>query len=267
MRYDLIRLILLDREQIDLLGRDLTKADSAGMPRREWWLREIFGEQIAFQHYGSDFHYVPEPRFPGLIVGRIRRPFHLTENLPPDAGLGEIERDGWIAAPVIIDATSHPNGQKIAMQADSRVGKPAGVLESLATHINARVPPEPFIRETNPIVDSETFWTFERENRNEITSIVFEFVAPNMFGTRHDLDKELKELRDHEKIQKAKLELESKDGLNLETDRVRTSVSYTFEGGGSLRARTKKGKLFNSKNKIKRVVVPDLNGDDGSNEG
>jgi hypothetical protein len=110
--------------------------------------------------------------------------------------------------------------------------------------------------EINPISDPETFWTFEEQNRDEIISISFELAAPNMFGTRNDLDEEMKSLRDHERMRKAKLELENSDGLKLNTDRVRNTVDYTLEGGGTLKARPRRHKTFNSKQKGKRIVVP-----------
>lgn len=256
MRYDLIRLILLPR-QADMFGREMPTLSP--IPFRQWWIQTVFSEEITFQHYGSEFHYVPTPLSDagGLLVGRIGRPFLQTENLPPDAGLGEVEHEGWKASAVIIDPSSHDDGQKAAMQVDGRVGKAASIFKSLAAAINARVPSEPFVLETNPVVDPATFWVFEEENRDQITSISFELIAPNMFGTRHDLDEEMKALRDNEHVRKAKLELENSDGLKLNTPRVRESVAYALEGGGNLKARTKRRKTFNSKRKTKRVIIAD----------
>jgi hypothetical protein len=156
MRYDLFRLIMLEREQADLMSRDLREASRQDMPPREWWLRQVFGGQIAFQHYGSEFHFVPGSSSPtaltgrdSLIVGRIGRPLHFTENLPPEAGLTEIERDAWKAAAVVIDPKAHDDGQKVAMEVDGRVGRTISVLKSLTDHVNGRVPVEPFILEIN----------------------------------------------------------------------------------------------------------------------
>jgi len=94
----------------------------------------------------------------------------------------------------------------------------------------------------NPIVDPDTFWEFERENRGEITLIEFDLMVPNMFGTRNDLDRELRELRDNERVRKAKLALENEDGLNLNTERNRQTVNYTLEGGGGIKAKAKRKK-------------------------
>ena len=81
-------------------------------------------------------------------------------------------------------------------------------------------------------------------------------MVPNMFGTRNDLDRELRELRDNERVRKAKLALENEDGLNLNTERNRQTVNYTLEGGGGIKAKAKRKKhKFNSKRKGKRITI------------
>jgi hypothetical protein len=256
MQYDLLRLVLAQREQLDMLGR----RGPEGRPlSREQWLRAVLAEPIEFAYYGNTFHFVPEPEeVPSslFILGRIGREYHAIEHEPPEAGLVEVLHDAWTAATIIVDPTSHEDGQKVAFEVVSRVGKPLRVLEALLGAINGRVPKEPYVAQVNPIVDPATFWEFEEENRGEITFIEFDLLAPNMFGTRNDLDKELKELRDHEKARKAKLELENEDGLNLNTDRTRQTVGYTLEGGGAIKARTKrKRKRFDSRRSGRRITV------------
>jgi hypothetical protein len=249
MRYDLVRLILLVRD------RDLF-APAIPVPDRETWLRSVFGVEIIFDHYGNEFHYVPETLAPDpqLIIGRIGRPRPVTENDPPEAGLREIERESWIAAAIIIDPRSHSDGQKAAIEQNTRVGRAPSIFKSLVRQINARTQ-EPYTIEANPIVDPDTFWEFERQNRGQIVSVSFDLFAPNMFGLRNELDRELREFRDNERVHEAKLTLENREGLNLETERVRQTVGYTLEGGGNIRARTKTKRRYNSKNKIKTIVV------------
>jgi hypothetical protein len=229
---------------------------------REGWLRAIFSENIRFTHFKKEFHFVPELPLPEVdddarfIVGKIGRRYSALENEPPEEGLAEILHEAWLAAAVIIDPTSHDDGQKVAFEAVSKIGTPLPIFESLAKHINSQTPKEPFVLEVNPIVDPETFWQFEAENRGAITFVEFDLLVPNMFGIRHDLDEELKALRDAEKVRKAKLGLENEDGLNLDTERTRQTVSYTLEGGGAIKARTRAPrKTFNSKKKGKRIKV------------
>ncbi len=244
MRFDLIRLVLVDRPK-DLFAEP--------QPDREQWLREVFGKRIVFQHRKTEMHYVPSTTaHPTLVVGRIGKPTHIDENEPPEAGMGEIERESWRAAAVVIDPVKHEDGQKAAVQ--DRVGRPTAIFKSLVRHIN-EASYNPYVIEANPIVDPETFWQFEVQNRGQITSISFDLFPPNMFGIRNELDKEMKELHGIEKVHEATLQLKNPEGLNLETERVRQTVGYTLEGGGNIRARTKTKKSYNSKNRTKRVLI------------
>src|SRR5262245_33079503 len=132
MRYELVRLILLARD------RDLFSPPS--MPPREQWLRRVFRVAIVFDHYANEFHYVPEAEASDshLIVGRIGRARPVVENEPPEEGLHEFERESWIAAGIIIDPTTHDDGQKVAIEDDRRVGKPGSIFKSLIRNINQR---------------------------------------------------------------------------------------------------------------------------------
>lgn len=142
----------------------------------------------------------------------------------------------------------------IAVEHLSAIGRPVPTFESLANHINSR--DEPYVLEANAIVPSETFWNFVKENEGQITSIQFEFVAPNMFGEADDYDREMRDMHEIEKVQKAKLKLESKDALNLNTKKIQRAADYTIKGAGSIEAKTKKGKKYSSKDKAKRISIP-----------
>lgn len=255
MQFELLRMSLLMREQQDAFER---KGPGGRTFSREEWLRVIFSEPIRFQHRKNEFHYVPETAEAadtGLLIGRIGRQLQVTENEPPEEGLHEMRRPAWRAALVIIDPTPHLDGQKVAFEHLSSLGSPLAVFTSLVDLINQRVPPEPFVIEPRPIVDERTFWDFVRAHPREITSVTFEFVAPNMFGTDDDYDREMREMQAHEKIQRAKLKLENPDGLELDTKRVDGAVKYIVRGGGSIRARTKRKQVYNSDRKIQKIVV------------
>ena len=253
MQFEMMRIALVQRQQADAFER----RTASGSPfTREAWLREIFGEAITFTHRNDTFHFSPEKARgePSAIVGRIGREITISENEPPDKHLAPKEEKIWRASTILIDPTHHDDGQKVAFEFLSQVGKPVPILQSLATHINKGN--EPFVLEVNAIVPSETFWNFVNANQGEITVVQFEFVAPNMFGEADDYDAEVREMQKNEKIQKAKLRLESKDGLNLNTKRVQRAADYTIKGAGSIEARTKRGKRYDSREKAQRVSIP-----------
>jgi hypothetical protein len=259
MQVDLLRLVLVERTQVDAFerpgGRDMS---------REQFLRAVFAERIEFGHKGHEFHFVPAEdavhAFEGVretayIVGRIGRPHVVIENEPPEEGLSEIDREAWVASAVIVDPTHHADGQKVAFEHKRTVGRPLAIFRSLAQHLNERSPKEPYFIEANAIVDPETFWQFEEENRGDIVAIEFDLIAPNMFGTRDEFDAELRALRDHERAEKAKLALENPDGLKLDTERVHNAVGYALEGGGGVKARTKRRKKFDSNRRGRRITI------------
>ena len=47
----------------------------------------------------------------------------------------------------------------------------------------------------------------------------------------------------------------ARDGLNLNTNRVRRAADYTAKGAGSIKARTKSNRKYDSRDKAKRVTV------------
>lgn len=255
MQFELLRLSVLPRVQMDSFER--RKPDGSQYNREEW-LRAVFSESIMFLHRGANFHYVPiiELTDTVLIGGRIGRQVTAVENEPPGDGLAKIRREAWRAASVLIDPTHHLDGQKVAVESLSAVGKPISVFESLALHINGRA--EPYLIEANAITPSASFWAFAEENKGEVTLVEFEFVAPNMFGGEEDYDAEMRDMKEKEKAQKARLAIESRDGLDLNTKRIQAAVEYTTRGTGSIKARTKRKRTYNSKAKAQKIAVPDI---------
>jgi hypothetical protein len=242
---------MLPRKQADLF--------SPTAPSRESWLRDVLSKSITFRHRGVDYHFVPSEKSdrPELIVGNIGRQRLSTENDPPEQGLGKIQREIWKGAAVVIDPRHHAEGQKAAVEEDPQVGKPVPLMESLCEAINSRSPPEPYLIESSPISDPSNFWEFVDSHPGEVVSVTFEFIAPNMFGIRDRLDEGIKDMAEHEKIERLRLQLKSRDGLVLSKDRIDTAVRHATDGGGSISARLKKGGKFNSRKRVRFVNVGD----------
>jgi hypothetical protein len=254
MQFELMRLSMVERPQLDAFVR---VSEDGSSFTRERWLRDVFSRPIQFEHRKDIFHYVPEednPSGEGAIFGRIGRKIKISENEPPEKKFVETERDAWRAALIIIDPSHHKDGQKVAVERAVNIGHPIPIFESLAVKISTQ--DEPFVLEVNAIVPQERFWEFVASNKGQITSVQFEFIVPNMFGEADDYDREMREMREQEKAQKAKLSIESKDGLDLNTDKVKRAADYTTKGAGSIKARTKTGKTYSSKDKAQRESIP-----------
>lgn len=253
MQFDLIRLVLVSRSQTSLFEE---RSESGETLTREEWLRRRFGTEIAFNHRTHEFHYIPDyalSRPTKLIIGQIGRQFKAKENLSPEEGFKEVEREPWRASNIIIDPKQHADGQKLAFEVKDHVGSGLSIIQSLCNQINTNHN-EPYIIEANAITDPKTFWDFESTNRGSITTVTFDLVAPNMFGIRDDMDKEMAEFRDNEKARNVSITLKNPDGLKLDEARVKQAVSFATEGGGRIKARAK-DKIFDSNKNVKRIHV------------
>lgn len=263
MRIDLLHVSLSPRKQRDLFGR----GERAPSPSKEEWLREIFSQEIQFTHQKEQFYFVPEtavnqdtviPRGQKFVAGRIGRKTISTENEPPEARLNPIMREVWHASAVVIDPQpTDPDGQRVAMEFHPTVGDPAAVFDSLCDAINALRPPEFYNISSKPIFDDYDFWKFVNDNKDDINYVRFDLLAPNMFDITGDIGEGIRTLEKHERIQSVGVELRSNDALELESERLGNLTEYVSKGGGSLRARTRTGKRFNSKRKSKHQFIKD----------
>ena len=212
-----------------------------------------FGYEQDFEHHGNPFVYQPAPDQPWPnIVGQIGRPFTRLENLPPEQGFALAPHQAWRAAVIALDPTPHEDGQKLSFSIDPQVGTPYAVLRSLIRQLN-QVNDPPYHIEAEPIFSPKTFWAFADEHKGEITSIRFEFVTPNMFGSSDALSEELREFRHDERAQVVRVNLHSEDGLNTDTPRVRASVDYAGKGAGKILAFAKGRKRYNSEDQVETV--------------
>jgi len=158
-------------------------------------------------------------------------------NKSPKEGFEECQHTLWKTTEIIIDPSSHKDGQKVSIKKDKNVGESFSLLRSIAGFLNKSKETSYHV-EIEPIFNPDSFWDFAKENRGTITTIRFEFTAPNMFGYTDDIENKMQNFRDYEKAQKIKIELNSSDGLNPETERIKQSVHYAQRGTGSIYAKT-----------------------------
>lgn len=179
-------------------------------------------------------------------MGRIGRALSTEENTSPDEGFKETIHAGWRAVTIVVDPKHHDDGQKVAVEVNNRVGKAKGLISGLVDAINETYPHTAYAVEVAAIINAESFWHFAEQNKGMITRLTFEFVAPNMFGGTDDLSEELRAFRQKENAEKVTIGLQSNEGLETDTDRTREAVDYAVQGCGTIKARTKSGKRFDS---------------------
>lgn len=245
-RFELFRLSLLRRDQIDLF-------DHLQNYSREEWLRKVFLEAQPFESRGSQFHFQPSQENSDelVIIGRVGRNVLREENKPPKEGFQEYTRDTWRASLIVLDPKSHNDGQKLAVQRVTDVGKPMSLVTNLIKTINSRYSSSPYTIQVAPIVETSTFWDYVEKNHQNVTTISFNFIVPNMFDSSDEIDKELRNWRDSEKADSVEVKLRNQDGLNPNTEKVREGVLYVEKGGGSIRARARGDSSYNSSESVK----------------
>lgn len=253
-RFDLFRLSLRKRRQIDILD----KIDE--QMSREQWIRHLFSRTTEFRHHGTEFVYVPlDPiqTFP-YVVGKIGRPVSEIEHTAPEDGYQEYIHDAWKAAVVVCDPRESDDGQKLAIQFHMDVGKPATLAPRLLQAMEEGLEYLQFLSAVHPISNSEAFWDFVERNEGKVTRIVFELEVPNMFGSDDEFDKEMKEYRDKEKAQKVSIKLENPDGIEPNTDRVKYTANKAMsQGTGTVKAKAVgKNNTFSSQKQQESARIP-----------
>ncbi|MDV4168226.1 hypothetical protein [Rhodovulum sp. FJ3] len=252
-RFDLFRLSLRKREQIDIF-------EAIDPISREEWIRNLFTQKTSFRHHGTNYVYVPlDPRHTTpYIVGRIGREVSEIENTSPEDGYREYVHDAWKAAVVVVDPSEHQDGQKLAIQFHPNVGKPSTLAPRLLQAMEAQQDWPQYLTAVHPITNTEAFWEFVKRNEGKITYIRFELEVPNMFGGDDQYAEDMKAYRDKEKAQNVAIEIRSPDGIDADTDRVRyTAEKAMGQGTGNVRARAVgKNNKFSSKKQQESARIP-----------
>ena len=246
--YQLFRLSLIEQRQPSFFS-------TSGLTRSEF-LQAIFGTEILFKHYGSEFHYKPADDKGTYIVGRIGRKIQAVENLPPEQGFDEQLHDGWLASVVLVQPEDRGDGQKLSMQIKRQIGTVFPILKSLVAHIINLNISEILFLEIQPIFDAATFWKFADDHKGDVTSITFDFVMPNgLWSTASTLREELKQANKTTNAQELTTTLKSQAGLITDSPAVVEAVEYAQTGSGAISAKSREGHRYSSKSKIKKISL------------
>lgn len=243
--FELFHISLKERAQIDMFVGSMSREES---------IRAAFAEGLQFVHFKKDFYWVPKKVDGGDVIGIVERQKPRKQHRPPEQGGAEFVDSEWQGAVVIIDPTAHEDGQRVAFEFDQDVGKPWTILEDIIDAINSKHI-IPYIMEVKPIFDGNDFWAFASKHNQVVKKITFDFVVPNMWGTKKKLDKELKGTGDDTGAQKVKITLDGADGVKADSQRVKDGVEYAQKGGASISATALDGDKFRSTDKITSTRV------------
>ena len=222
---------------------------------RESWLRYALSDTFEFEHLGgSALHWVPQGTSDECIIGLIQKTKTHELHEPPEKGGGEITREEWQGAYVVVDPTHHDEGQRIAVENDV-VGRPAALIKSLSRYLNQHNE-APYQIEIEPLWDASRFWAFARSHDNVMKRIDFDFVVPNMWSTESDLDADLRETGQVTGAERVSVGFRSEHGVSTNNPKVREGVDYAERGAGILSARAMDGSRFRSTKTLLVSKIP-----------
>ncbi|WP_146190662.1 hypothetical protein [Marinicauda salina] len=222
---------------------------------REEWLRHALAQPFNFEHRaGRRLYWVPKEPADSSIVGILEIERDHEHHEPPERGGAEVVSTEWQGAYILLDPTTHDEGQRAAVENDI-AGTPNAILKSLVNSINARHD-KPFEIEVEPIFDSANFWEFSKKHNNILRQIIFDFIVPNMWGAESDLEKDLEDTGKETGAQRVTVEFQSKEGVSTQNQKVRDGVEYAEKGAGNLKAKSLDNKPFSSTEKPKTTKIP-----------
>ena len=228
---------LIERDEPDLLEPTLS---------REEWLRDKLGKPFQFRHMGKEFHWVPQELSDEFLVGVVERQKSQRQRTPPEQGAKEIEASIWTGSLVVIDPVHRPDGQKVAFQFDSAVGQPKALLTSLVAHLNGNTAHQ-YALHFKPLFKGDSFWKFARKHGGELEYVAFKFTVPNMlFGAGTKVTDGLKRIGSDTGAQEVEVRLDSKDGVETDSETVKEAVDYAEEGNARLTAKSLNGDYWSS---------------------
>lgn len=259
------RLSLKEVGSPDALGA----IDFDGTPfTRERWLRVFFSAVRSFEHRSQPFTFIPADDAPTsipshLIVGWIARPRVVSERTPPSAGFEPTEHNSWQGALIVVDPTEHEDGQKVALELRSDVGKPLSVLRSLTSEMYIGDDPRPFDVQVHPIVEPASFWRFAEQHEYRINMLAFDVAPPNMFRGRDSFTGEMRFLRDHVRVNRVRSTLTSETVLDVQQENIKEVIDYTERGAGTIKAKTTNNVRYNSNDHAKYEALDTEQNDEG----
>lgn len=245
MNYQMFRLSLMSRQQLDLISAipsDISRSD---------YLQWVFSRRIDFVHHGNEFSFVKVGEEGSAIVGRLGRKVISTEVGPPESTFAILEKEGYRAVNLFLE--TGPTDQRLAIQVDEAMGQPSSIVASLISAVNNLYPAAPWGIDVIPITDEVSFWQTVRRHRAEITGITFEFIAPNVLGLGSKTAQELKEAREKNRARTVRISMQNPDGIVVETEDVKEAVEYVAKGGGDVTLKSGKRTLYNSKKKVRKL--------------
>lgn len=195
------------------------------------------------------------------IIGSLAKVARINIQKSPEENFATESIESWPHVPVIINTDSDPeSGQSIIIGFNKSIFKnPLVQLRALAKLLtNLSLEEHGYEIAINNISEKDDFWNHIKEYEGMISSLTFDFEAPNLFNTKDSLNDELREARDEFKMTHAQVKLENSSGeLNIPRDSefVNQGLQYISDGGGGYKIKLKNKRTVSSGDATKTTTI------------
>jgi hypothetical protein len=256
MKIQFYRLFVEKTKQLSLLeDKKITKKDL---------LYEAFNirQPLHFKNATQELAFITQKEAGSqYIYGTLAKASHVSVSMPPEENFQLQQIETWPHVSVLINIDSDPEtGQTLAIEYKPSIfDNPIVQLRALLIEITKKKLREKgYEIAVNPITDKHEFWSVVKDNAGHISSLSFDFAAPNLFKTKDELNKELKEATEEFGITSTEINLKNSEGeLKIPENNpfVKQGLEYVSRGGGEYRLKLKNKKIITSEESVKSKVI------------
>ena len=217
-------------------------------------------QPLYFNFMKQRLAYVAQKEAGPYIIGTLAKASHVNIQKPPEEDFAIESLESWPHVPVIINTSSDSSGQSILIgYVQSIFPSPISQLRALTEAIvEQKLRSMGYDLAINAISDESDFWKYVKENKGEITSLSFDFAAPNFFNTKDKLNDELREAKKQYDITHAQIKLDNEFGALKIPEKnkfIEEGLKYVAGGGGEYKLVLKTKQTISNKDATKSVTL------------
>ncbi len=261
MRYELIRLVVVPKQQVDLF---IPGPPKDAPETRTAFLERAFEQPREFRHHGTRFKYRRLYRDASMLAAEIARenPETVRRERSAATPLGdeewEVEKvEDWDLANVIIDLA--PEAQVAYVHSNREVGRPIALMRTLCDLINSDASSYWDIV-PNTMPSSDEFFSIAHQYIGSITEIEFVYTVPNIVFTISDaMNGQLKKIGRSTNAQEVVASVRNKEGaINPDGEEIKDGAEAVENGVAKSKIRIRGGKtVYDSRKHKKTLDMPD----------
>lgn len=258
MNLHLYRLSLTERQRSPSLF-DIMDASAQTLDRKGY-LAELFSQKFSYDaRKGIKLTFWPTNEEDGFYAGvfaRWRSKSELTDETDPFAPV-----DGGVWEHSSFYFNSNDDQQVLGIEHNSKVSSAVGPLVHYFTEaLNSVNHDGPYKVDARSLNETNDFWEAIAASPLPVTPLKFSFVAPNGPDTEKDTREAFAMLHklSNATIIEETFKSEAGEPLSLNNDEMKARHSYAAKGGGDTVAKNGKKTIYNSRKRVRTVVLDDV---------